>query len=138
MPQLHIDLHPPTHTLRQFALLCLMACCGVGVYRLLTHGVSPWPMATISILGILAFVGLMWPALVRPIFVCWMVATTPIRWFVAHLVLGFIFYVVITPLALLFRWRGRDVLQLRRPPANASCWTPKPPPRGSQRYLQQF
>jgi hypothetical protein len=43
---------------------------------------------------------------------------------VAPLVLGLVFFLVLTPLGLLLRLLGKDLLRLRRDPAAATYWQP--------------
>ncbi len=54
-----------------------------------------------------------------------------------QVVLALMFYVVLTPLALVFRWRGRDALQLR-PARGNSYWITRQKEQDVGRYLKQF
>jgi hypothetical protein len=49
-------------------------------------------------------------ALRRPIFVGWMTLTYPIGWLLSHLMMGVVFYLVVTPIGLVLRLMGRDAL----------------------------
>ena len=44
-----------------------------------------------------------------------MIAAFPIGWTVSRLMLAAMFYVIFTPVGLVFRLIGRDALRLRRP-----------------------
>jgi hypothetical protein len=83
-------------------------------------------------------VGLIVPRAVRWLFIAAMIVAFPIGWVVSQLALALMFYGIITPLALFFRLRGRDVLQRKRPPAGASLWTPKIQPDDIRRYFRQY
>jgi hypothetical protein len=61
----------------------------------------------------------------------------PIGHAISAVLLGLIYYGLITPLALLFRIAGRDPLA-RRAPALASYWEAKSEPRDVRRYLRQY
>jgi hypothetical protein len=80
---------------------------------------------------------LLWPRALRPVFVGMMVATFPINWVVSHLVLAVIFYCVFTPVALLFRLVGRDVLARHAGAARDSYWSPKAGAEGVRSYFRQ-
>src|SRR4051794_35497420 len=109
-----VPLNPPERTLRQFAGLWTavfaVLACRQGWLS------APGPAALVLVLLGLGggALGLLWPRAVRPIFVGAVVVTFPIGWAVSHLVLAVLFYAVFTPLGLLFRLLGRDVL-CRRP-----------------------
>ena len=75
---------------------------------------------------------------VKPIFVGWLVLTFPIGWTVSNLMLAILFYGVFTPLGLVFRLRGRDLLGLRRREGVESYWAKKPEVTDMKRYLREF
>jgi hypothetical protein len=41
---------------------------------------------------------------------------------------GLVFYLAVTPMALVMRWKGKDPLRLRWDPKAASYWLPREPP----------
>jgi hypothetical protein len=52
--------------------------------------------------------------------------------------LALLFYLLFTPLAMVFRLLKRDALQLRRPARVDTYWTAKPTRSDVRGYLQQF
>ena len=94
------------------------------------------------ILGAIALVmgllGLVAPALLRPIYVGWMVLAFPIGWTISLFTLAIMYYGLFTPLALIFRLLGRDPLDRRFEPAAETYWTPKATPTDPRRYFKQF
>src|SRR5262249_34744252 len=118
-PQL-LDDSPRTvsdHTLRQFAGLCVVILgllFGLSWYR---HSGHPTAAGWISlVLAVcLGIPGLFRPSLVRPIYLGALAATHPIGQAVSLLMLGFVYYGLVTPLAAVFRLTGRDALVRRRP-----------------------
>ena len=125
-----------TH-LRQFAALCLIVFGGMAGWRW-THGRHD--ISTI-VLGAMAIVigipGMIAPMLVRPIYTGWMIAAFPIGWTVSRVLLGAIFYLVITPIGLVFRSNRRDPLGVTRS-GRATYWAAKQQPGGLAEYLRQF
>jgi hypothetical protein len=82
-------------------------------------------------------IGLVSPAMMRPIFIAWLVAAFPIGWVVSRILLLVLFFGVVTPIATIFRMMGRDVLRLRRGMGN-SYWMSKAQPGGPGSYFRQF
>lgn len=125
--------------LRNFAGLCLVI---FGVFFLLSwyrHAGVPTLAAWIGLMVgvLLGVVGLAKPVLIRPVFLGAIAATRPIGLAVSVLVLAIVYYGFVTPVARVFRWRGRDILARRRPDA-PTYWVRKQPPGDVTRYLRQY
>ena len=82
--------------------------------------------------------GLWRPRSVRRVFVGSMVLTFPAGWVVSRLLLAGLFHAVFTPLGLLFRLSGRDVLCLGRRQGMDTYWVPKPAAAHVGRYFRPF
>jgi len=67
--------------------------------------------------------GLVKPGAIRWFFVIWMVLALPIGWLMSQLMLAALFYLVLTPAAMVLRLRGRDLLA-RKKPDTVSFWRP--------------
>jgi hypothetical protein len=87
---------------------------------------------------ILRIVGLVRPAWLKPVFVGLTLATWPIGWFVSRVALGVLYFAVFTPIALVFRLIGRDVLKRSFDPKAKTYWESYRPNRGVERYLRPF
>ena len=123
--------------LRQFAAACLVF--GLGWSAIL------WARGhhqAATVLGVIAAVvgtgGLIVPRALRWLFVGFMIAAFPIGWLISQIMLALMFYGIILPIALFFKLVGRDVLQRRRPPADASLWKIKTQPDDIRRYFRQY
>ena len=128
---------PPEKVLRQFAVLCLIvfgAMAALGLWR--GHGFSTSVIIAIAGLAVGA-VGVLSPGAIRWVYSGWMVAVFPMGWTVSRLMLAALFYVIFTPVALLFKLLRRDALHLQRRDA-ASHWTPKPGATSADQYFRQF
>src|SRR5262245_24512766 len=124
-------------TLRQFAALWLAAVLGLAAFHGLYRGRPTLGMvlAGVALAGGLS--GLVRPQSVRVLFAAAMGLAAPIGWVVSRVLLGALFYVVITPVALLFRLAGRDSL-VRRADQNAPThWVPREQPSDPRQYLRQ-
>jgi hypothetical protein len=132
-----LPLNPSTRMLRQFAALWIVCFGGLAAW----HARVDEGAALATVFAILAVtvgpLGLMAPSLVRPVFVAWTVLAFPIGWTVSRLVLLFLFGAIVTPLALIFRFRGRDPLQLARRSGATTYWVRKPVPPDLASYFRQ-
>jgi hypothetical protein len=131
-----IPFRPPTPTLRRFGIVGSVILTGLAAWQ---GGRDRWVVAAALFAAAAAMLGLalIRPAALRPIFAGLMVVTFPVNWLVSHLALAVIFYGVFTPLALLFRLGGRDVLGCRADARRDSYWQPKPQPEGVRSYFRQ-
>ena len=132
-----IQWNPSTKQLRQFAGIWFPAFCGLVGWSI-GQKTGHWSEVEIGwvLAGLLSVGGLVLPALIRPIFVGLILLTFPIGWVVSHLLLGLIFYGVVTPIGLILRISGHDPLQLKKPSGN-SVWKTSVGKTDATRYLQQ-
>lgn len=132
-----VTARPSEKVLRQFAVLCLIVFGIMG-------GVALWRQsgltatAAIAGAGVLAgLVGVVRPAAIRWVYSAWMIAVFPIGWTISRLMLAGLFYLVFTPVGIVFRLIRRDALCLRRPEA-ASLWARKAGATSADQYFRQF
>jgi hypothetical protein len=78
------------------------------------------------------------PSLQKPIYLGWLYAAFPIGWVVSHLVMGIIYYLVITPIALVFKVIGRDALERRIDKNAKTYWVEHRTGGDPKRYFKQF
>lgn len=125
-----------TH-LRQFAALCLVIFGSMAAWRW-THGRHDTSTIVLGAAALLVGIpGVIAPMVVRPIYTAWMIAAFPIGWTVSRLILGIIFFLVITPIGMVFRLTGRDAMARTRSSA-PTYWGSKQQPGGLAEYLRQF
>ncbi|HZM96720.1 MAG TPA: SxtJ family membrane protein [Vicinamibacterales bacterium] len=128
---------PSDRMLRQFAALWVLFFGAVAWRAFARQQVILAEVLAVAAVTV-GPLGLVWPRLIKPIFVTWMMLAFPIGWTVSRIVLGALFYGLFTPLALVFRLRGRDELGLRPRPGPGSYWSPKPAMTDKLRYLRQY
>lgn len=132
-----IDRKPTSRTLRQFAALCLIVFGSLAFWQGLGRGNTALAAVLAAAALTLGPLGLLWPQAIRWVYVGWMMAAFPIGWMISQLLFFAVFFGILTPLALVFRLAGRDLL-LRRPcRQRESYWAPKPQPTDSASYLRQ-
>jgi Saxitoxin biosynthesis operon protein SxtJ len=91
------------------------------------HGTHTWPLYAVIGLGF-AGVGLLRPALLAPLNRIWARLGLLLGKIVSPIVLGGLFFLIITPAAMILRWTGKDLLNLRREPRAATYWLVRDPP----------
>ena len=138
MAVLEINTTPSRRDLLWFGLLLpvFVAILGGLVWRRtgsLTVATAVWAAG-----GTVAAVFALWPASRRRIYVGWMYAVYPIGWTVSHLLLGVVYFVVITPIGLAMRVIRRTPLERRLDPTAATYWVRHDPASSVKRYLRQF
>lgn len=74
----------------------------------------------------------------RSLYRAWMLAVLPIGWTLSHLLLGVVFFGVITPIGLAMRALGRDPMQRERQHEAESYWLPRAAAGSPRQYLRQF
>ncbi len=65
-------------------------------------------------------------------------ATLPIGWIVGYIIMGVLYYGILTPLGLLFRLVGRDTLHRRWDPDAETYWLRRRASNNARRYFNQF
>jgi hypothetical protein len=132
-----IDFHPSRSKLRQFGVLSLLVGAGLTAWSA-SGGDLPQSVGWIGgALALAGFIGLVMPPAIRALFVILSVAAFPIGWIVSRVALGVLFFLVVTPIGLIHRARGRDALRLKRREA-ATYWLSRDTARHPERYLRQF
>jgi hypothetical protein len=131
--------NPSRSELRQFAGIWFPALLGaVGALVLWRTHSLPWATALWGVAAMVAFVGLLKPEFIRPVFVTWMSMAYPVGWTISHLLLAAIFYLVITPVGLVMRALGYDPMRRVLDRSAKTYWFVHVPGDGAARYFRQF
>lgn len=131
-----LPLNPTQRVLRQFAGTWFLVFT-IAAIRSSAHGHKSAGIALVLI-GLVGVAGMVKPLLVKHLFLGATIAAYPLGWIVTQIILAIMFYAVLTPIALIARWRGHDSLQLRRPTAKSTFWTPRAEQPKAENYLKQF
>jgi hypothetical protein len=103
------------------------------------ENMPPLPYAWVASGALFALGGLVWPALLKPLYHAWMVMALAINWVVTRIVLSLIFYVVLLPTALLMRVVSKDPLDRDWDPHAGTYLQPaEPQPEDVESYKRQF
>lgn len=139
MALVNINWKPSTKELRSFALLWtplfLLGFAGLTFWR---EGFTTLVMVLCAVVGVVALVGAIAPAAIRPLFVALMVVTFPIGFVVSHVIVGFLYFGVFTPIGLVLRATGRDSMGKRIDRAAPSYFVKHETRRDPSSYFKQF
>jgi hypothetical protein len=139
-----IDFNPTPRQLRQFAFAALVVLplaawlfCGRpwGDQWQASHA---WLIGSLAAAGaLLVVLSYAAPRLARPAFIGMSLLAFPIGLVVGEVMMAAVYFLVFTPVALLFRLIGRDALDRKSDPHAESYWRPKAQPRDTVSYFRQ-
>ena len=139
MALMEINWRPDQKYLRGFGQTALALLLSIG---LLLHWLkdlqAAWALH-IAAAGLLIYLlSLIWPPLVKPIYLLLMALALPIGWVVSHVAMAILYFLIVTPIGLVFRLMGRDLLSRKFDPHAASYWVRHRCADSSHRYFNQF
>jgi len=142
-----LNLRPDEETLRQFGWIALGGfgfLAAIAWFELLIFAFGlgaarPWVAGFFAVLALSsALFSLVFPRANGPIYVGLSVVAFPIGLVVAYIILGALFFLLITPVGLFFKLTGRDALKRSFEPDAASYWEPIRQARSQESYFKQF
>lgn len=147
MPLVDIDLKPEARKLKQFGFVALFAfglLGGVALWKNTIFGfdlggageATGWALIGLGVLS--AVFALVAPAANRPVYTALVLVTLPIGLILSFVLLGALFYLVITPFGLFFRLIGRDALNLKMDRSAETYWTRRDKKVDVARYFKQY
>lgn len=139
MPLIAVNWHPNNKQLRSFGRIALIALAVISLLLYLLKRLDiEWALAILGI-GIIIFLSsIISLKAARVIYLVLTLATLPIGLASGYVLLAAFYFLVLTPLAIVFRAIGRDALRLKSGPAAKSCWLRYRPPDRLERYFHQF
>lgn len=96
--------------LRQFGLLVGAVFTVIGLWPLIFRG-EPLRLWAVGIGGLLIAFGGILPQLLAPIHKGWMWVGHILGWINTRILLGIMFYALVTPMGLVFRLMGKDTMR---------------------------
>ena len=133
-----IPFNPTPKTLRQFAGAWLAFFFGAAALQGLVRGHWQVGLGLGILAGAVGGLGLIRPLAIRWIFVGMTVLAFPIGWMGTQVVLAILYFGVFTPVAVIFRLGGRDLLGLKPKSGKSTYWTAKHTPQDVTSYFHQF
>ncbi len=139
MALLKINWHPNRKELGDFGKVALIATVLISLLLWGIKGVGfKWTLPILAV-GLIIFVASKTSEkLTRTIYLGLTMLTLPIGFTISFILLAAFYYMVITPIGLVFRLMRRDPLCRKFDNTTDSYWLPRPPTRGLNRYFRQF
>ena len=119
---------------RSFGVVFAVVFTIIGLWPLLDGPNVRW--WSLAIAAGFAVVSAVRPGLLAPLNRLWLKFGLLLNRIVSPLVMGFLFYVVVTPIALMMRASGKDPLRLKYDAAARSYWIPREPPGPSPETIK--
>lgn len=124
-------------SLRNFGLLMAAVLFLAGGW-LWWKASASWPWVA-GAATLPAVIGVAAPDILKPFYRGWMIFAVMLGWVMTRVILTGVFYLVVTPIALLGRAFGEQFLQLKKSQGSASYWVRRTgPPRQKSDYERQF
>jgi hypothetical protein len=98
----------------------------IGCWPLTRLDLPYWQMLAVA--AAFAAVATLAPALLRPLNAVWHRIGLALHAIVSPLVMGLVFFLCVTPIGVVMRLFGRDILSLKRRPDLESYWVVRRPP----------
>ena len=120
--------------LRNFGLLVGGVMSGIGLWPMLRYGESPhiW---VVGLGGMLMVLGGLLPQTLGPIHKGWMWIGHCLGWINTRILLGIVFYGLITPIGIIYRVMGKDTMRQAFSETSPTYRvTRKPRPRSHMKY----
>ena len=139
MPVVKINLKPSEKDLRLFGKAALVASLLITVLFYLIKGLAlKWCAVIVGIGVVIWLSSIVSRPLTRWIYLGLTLVTFPIGMVISFILLAIFYYLLLTPLGLIFRLIGRDSLQRKFDKTAKSYWVPHRPCENNERYFSQF
>ena len=133
----HVKWRPDAAELRRFAIAMLLGFSLLGLFAVWrANGIGTGSLVLWGIGASLAIAAII-PGLGRVAYLGVYLPTSIIGYFVSHVILILMFFLIITPLGFALRLMGKDPLQQRRLKQKTG-WTPVKAVKREDSYYRQF
>jgi hypothetical protein len=138
MSLIEIDWHPARRQLRVFGLSAMAASLVLSaVLVFLWHAAAIWALIVLAAGAAILVCSLVSPGATRVVYLVLTIAAAPIGLAVSLVMLAAFYFLLLTPVGLLFRLIGRDPLHRAFDRKADSYWVPRGPPPSEERYFHQ-
>lgn len=136
MSLIRLNTTPSRRDLRVFGILWLVFLGAFGA--LAWHkGAQHTAWIVWSVGGAVSVPGLIFPPLLRPVYLAAIYASFPLGVVSSYLILGVFYYLVLSPVGLILRLSGHDPLNRKYQPGQTTYWKPRGAPKSARSYFRQ-
>lgn len=134
-----LQKHPTDRVLRQFAAASSVILAVAAAKNWHNETNPHLSLLCLLIIVPVAILGYLRPKSFSLIFNTLLWITFPLGWVATQIVVAIMFYIILTPLAILFRLKGRDILQIKQPGSDtATFWKRQNEAKSSESYFRQY
>lgn len=138
MALIELNLHPGTRELRWFGVL---VPAFFALLAVLLWWFSKATAVPAVLVGLGAAFGGLYAIVPRArllLYTAWMRAIYPVGWLVSHVLIGVVYFVVLTPIGWALRLAGQDPMQRRIQRGTRTYWVERRDTRQAPDYFRQF
>lgn len=136
MSLLRLNTRPSSRDLRVFSVLWLLFCGGAGVLAW-QRGSGRFAVALWAVGAAGGAAGVGFPPAMRYVYLAAIYLTAPMGFVISHLLLGAVYYLVLTPTGLIMRLLGHDPLARRFEPQKKTYWHHRSESKPAPSYFRQ-
>jgi hypothetical protein len=139
MSLVKIDWNPESKQLQNFGKIALVATTLISLLLYLLKGVAiQWALIIFGFGFFVFIISLLSLKLTKVIYLGMILLTLPIGYVVSFILMVTFYFLLLTPLGLIFRLIGRDPLNRKFEPNAKSYWLSRRQPKGVEQYFHQF
>ena len=139
MSMIEINWNPTRKDLRIFGIGALVASMIISAVLYFFKGIEPRWISILIAVGFLIFTSsIISIKVTRMIYLSLSLVTLPIGWVLSFIMLAVFYYLIVTPIGLVFRLTGRDPLNQKFDSKTKSYWKKHKSPDTLDRYFHQF
>ncbi len=132
-------LQQDRRSLQKFALVMALAFAALSFFVFFFGRHPGRALIPFMLMLLFAVAGLFFPARLKPVHTAWMALALAMGWVMSRVILCIVFFVVITPIGLIMRLAGKDILDQNINRQKESYWIKKMKSDGStESYERQF
>jgi hypothetical protein len=139
MSLIEINWNPDKKELRKFGLIALVVLGVAGIVLRFLFGVTSVAALLVALAGLCIFIiSLASARAARLVYLGLTFAGLPIGFVVSIVLMAVFYFLILTPVGLVFKIIGRDVLERKFEPDSSTYWSPRRQNSDRERYFHQF
>ena len=139
MALIKTNWRPSDKELRSFGRIAVIATVIIALAFYILKGTAIKWCAVIFAIGLsVFFISLISVKLTKVIYLGLMLVTWPIGFMVSFLIMTAFYFLILTPVGLVFRLTGRDILHIKYDSEAKSYWVERSGSKNLESYFRQF
>jgi len=132
-------LEQDRRSLQKFALVMAIAFAALSLFVFFFGRHPGRALIPLILMAFFAVAGIFFPTSLKPVHTAWMALALAMGWVMSRVILSIVFFVVMTPIGLIMRLLGKDILDQKIDRQKESYWIKRSKSDGSaEGYERQF